>query len=74
MPLQHFLLLRIHVLKLLQNIYGNKAAGRVWNQYLDKGLWEAGFVKSSINPCVYYKGEVIMLVYIDDCILMSPSD
>ena len=27
-----------HVLKLLRNIYGNKAAGRVWNKYLDKGL------------------------------------
>ena len=65
--------LRTQVLKLLQDIYGNKATGRVWNWYLDKGLWETGFVKSSINPCVYYKGE-IMLVYIDDCILMSPSD
>ena len=35
-----------HILKLLHNIYGNKAAGRVWNKYLDKGLQEAGF-----QPC-----------------------
>ena len=39
-----------HVLKLLRNIYGNKAAGRVWNKYHDKGLQEAGFEPSNVDP------------------------
>ena len=39
-----------HVLKLLHNIYGNKAAGRVWNKYHDKGLQEAGFEPSNVDP------------------------
>ena len=63
-----------HVLKLLHNIYGNKAAGRVWNKYLDKGLQEAGFMPSKVDPCLYYKEGVVLLVYIDDCILMSTMD
>ena len=60
-----------HVLKLLRNIYSNKAAGCEWNKYLDKGLQEAGFEPSKVDPCLYYKGGVILLVYIDDCILMG---
>ena len=63
-----------HILKLLCNIYGNKAAGRVWNKYLDKGLREAGFEVSKVDPCLYYKGGVILLVYIDDCILIGIMD
>ena len=63
-----------HVLKLLRNIYSNKAAGQVWNKFLDKGLQEAGFEPSKVDPCLYYKGGVILLVYIDDCILMAVTD
>ena len=60
-----------HVLMLLCNIYSNKAAGCVWNKYLDKGLQEVGFEPSKVDPCLYYKGGVILLVYVDDCILMG---
>ena len=63
-----------HILKLLCNIYGNKAAGHIWNKYLDKGLQEAGFEPSKVDPCLYYKGGVVLLVYVDDCILMSTMD
>ena len=60
-----------HVLKLLHNIYSNKAAGHVWNKYQAKGLQEVGFEPSKVDPSPYYKGGVIFLVYIDDCILMG---
>ena len=63
-----------HVLKLLCNIYGNKVAGRAWNRYLDRGLQEAGFEPSKVDPGLYYKGTVVLLVYMDDCILMSTMD
>ena len=43
-----------HILKLLCNIYGNKAADRVWNKYLDKGLQE--------NQA---KWTVILLIYLN---------
>jgi hypothetical protein len=35
-----------HVLKLLRNIYGQKQAGRVWNQFLVSKLLEVGFIQS----------------------------
>ena len=64
-----------HILKLLcNNIYGNKAAGCVWNKYLDKGLQEAGFEPSKVDPCLYNKEGVILLIYVDDCILMGTTD
>ena len=63
-----------HVLKLLRNIYGNNTAGHIWNKYLDRGLQEAGFEPSKVDPCLYYKGGVVLLIYVDDCILMSTMD
>ena len=63
-----------HILKPLCNIYGSKAAGRVWNKYLDKGLQEAGFGPSKVDPCLYNKGGVVLLIYVDNCILMSTMD
>jgi hypothetical protein len=33
---------KTHVLKLLKNLYGQKQAGRVWNQHLTKGLKQLG--------------------------------
>ena len=63
-----------HILKLLCNIYINKAAGCIWNKYLDKGLQEVGFEQSKVDPCLYYKEGEILLIYIDDCILVGTTD
>ena len=59
-----------HVLKLHQNVYGQKQAGRVWNHYLVKKLTEdVGFVQSKVDKCMLYKGNVIYLLYTNDMIL-----
>ena len=64
-----------YVLKLRKNLYGQKQAGRVWNQHLHAGLTEKlGFIQSEVNPCVYYRGLLIFLLYTDDSILISPDD
>ena len=55
-----------HILKLLCNIYGNKVAGHVWNKYLDNGIQEVGFEPSKLDPCLYYKGGMVLLIYVDD--------
>ena len=50
-----------HVLKLHQNIYGQKQAGRVWHQYLKKKLIkQIGFNQSKIDECIFYKGKQYM--------------
>ena len=62
-----------HVLKLTKNIYGQKQAGRVWNKYLDEGLGEISFKPSKMDPCLYFRSCIALLVYIEDCIMFGPD-
>jgi Reverse transcriptase (RNA-dependent DNA polymerase) len=63
-----------HVLKILKNLYGQKQAGRVWNQHLHKSLLKFGWVQSDVDDCLYYKRDVMFLVYVDDAIFISPNN
>jgi len=57
--------LRVH-----KNIYGQKQAGRVWNQHLvDKLVKKVGFKQSEHNECVFYCGNVMCALHTDDSIL-----
>ena len=63
-----------YLLKIHRNIYGQKQAGRVWNQYLvDKLTNEIGFKQSKIDECLFYKGNVLYALYTDDSILAGPD-
>ena len=59
-------------MKLLNNLYGQKQAGRVWNQYLVKGLASIGFIQSITDPCVFLRKSVILVIYTDDAIVTGP--
>ena len=55
-------------------MYGQKQAGRVWNKYLiDCFVNRAGFKQSNMDDCVFYKGNVIYVLYTDDSILAGPN-
>ena len=58
-----------YALKLNKNLYGQKQAGRVWNDYLIKKLESVGFRQSKYDPCVLYRGKVIYILYTDDSII-----
>ena len=60
-----------HVLKLVNNLYGQKQAGRVWNHYLVMHLLKIGFIQSKIDECVFYRKMVIFIVYVDDGIFAA---
>jgi hypothetical protein len=60
-------------LLLEKNIYGQRQAGRVWNQYLHEGLVARGFKQSQIDMCLYYRGNVVLLFYVDDGVLSAPT-
>ena len=62
-----------YVLKLVQNLYRLKDAGRTWWQNLSSSLEELGFVPSKIDPCVYMKGKTVLVCYVDDCLILSPT-
>jgi hypothetical protein len=63
-----------HLLKLLANLYSQKQAGCVWNSYLVNKLLEIEFKQSMIDDCVFYRGDVIFIVYVDSSILIGSSD
>jgi hypothetical protein len=63
-----------YVLKLLKNIYGQKQAGRVWNKYLVDKLRSIGFKPSLIDDCVFYRDDIIFMVYVDNGIFLGKDD
>jgi hypothetical protein len=62
------------VLKLLKNIFGQKQAGQVWNSYLVQKLESIGFCPSQIDDCVFFRDDVIFMVYVDDGIFIGNDD
>jgi Reverse transcriptase (RNA-dependent DNA polymerase) len=61
-----------YCLRLKKNLYGQKQAGRVWNQFLHDGLIARGFQQSAVDMCVYYRKSVVLLLYVDDGIFIGP--
>ena len=53
-----------YVVKLLANLYSQKQAGRVWNQYMTDKLRDIGFQQSQVDECVFYRDDVIFIVYV----------
>ena len=62
------------VYKLLKNLYGLKDAGRTWNIFLHNGLIARGWKRSSIDECLYTKENLILILYVDDACIISPSE
>ena len=64
---------KTHALKLIKNIYGTRQAGRVWNQHIHQGLIERGYVQSTVDHSLYYRGQTVFLLYVDDGIFAGPD-
>ena len=62
------------ILKLLANLYGQKQAGQVWNSYIINKHLKINFKQSLIDDCVFYRGDVIFIVYIDNGIFLGLSE
>jgi hypothetical protein len=63
-----------HILKLEKNIYGQKQAGRVWNSFLVDKLTCIGFTMSLIDDCVFFRDDIIFMVYVDDGIFLDSNN
>ena len=44
-----------------------------WFKKLKQGLMGQGFTPSEIDPCLYLKKNMVLLTYVDNCIIISPS-
>jgi Reverse transcriptase (RNA-dependent DNA polymerase) len=63
-----------YALKLVNNLYVQKQAGRVWNTHLSAGLTELGFNQMSTDPCVFWRGNIILVIYTDDTIITGLNE
>lgn len=58
-----------NVCRLNKAIYGLRQAGRQWNKKLDAFLLQIGYKRSSSDPCVYIKRNLIIAIYVDDFLI-----
>ena len=56
-----------------KNVYGGKAANRVWSKWRGERLARAGFHQSEVEVCVYIYKRCIYVYYVDDSILTGPD-
>ena len=61
-------------LQVHKNLYGQKQAGRVWNSYLVEKLKELHFEQSDFDECVFYRGNVLYVLYTDDSIIFGKTE
>ena len=59
-PSRHF-----EIVKLIQNVYGLVDASYTWHLHVKKGLIELDFVQSEVDPCLFYKDQVLFILYVD---------
>jgi hypothetical protein len=62
-----------YILRLNGSLYGLKQAGYNWFAKLSNGLQDQGFVPSSVDPCVFFGKDCIVLTYLDNCIIVANS-
>jgi hypothetical protein len=54
------------ILKLNKSIYGLSVAPKLWYEHLFKALKEVGFIVSKFDPCLLFKKDMMLVVYVDD--------
>ena len=64
---------RHYVLKLNKNLYGPKQGSFNWYEKLKTSLVNRNFKPSYIDTFLYIGNGIIVLTYIDDCIIVGPS-
>ena len=63
----------IYSYKLLKNLYFVNCAVKTWCEYLKHCLINWVWSQSSIDECIFTKNGVILVIYVDDAILITPS-
>jgi hypothetical protein len=64
----------MHVLLLTKNLYGLRQAGNNWFDKLRESLHARKFKQSSVDPCLFVRHDIIIVVYVDDCLLFARDD
>ena len=59
--------------KLKRNLYGLNQAARNFFEHLKDKLIKQGFHQSKLDLCLFLNKEIMILVYVNDCIFFSPE-
>jgi len=59
--------------QLLQTLYGLKQSPREWYLTIHNFLITAGFYRTHADHSVYVRGDMIILLYVDDMLIFSPN-
>ena len=65
---------RLYILKLNKIVYGLKQVSRNWYEKLKQNFIDQDFTPSKIDPCIFMKYGVLLIVYVDDCIILAGSE
>ena len=63
-----------YVIVLEKNLYGTKQATANWFEMLRDNLLKEGFRQSAIDPCLFLKSDIVIVTYVDDCLIFSDSE
>ena len=61
------------VLHLIKSLYGLKQAPKTFYEKLKRGLEQRGFVASTMDPCLFMKKDMMVVIYVDDTIIAGPD-
>ena len=64
-----------YVLLLIKNLYGLKQAAKTFYEHLvDILVNELEFTPPSmVDPCVFYRDDLTLVTYVDDCLIFTPK-
>jgi hypothetical protein len=63
-----------YVLELRKTLYGLRQAGLNWFETLRQHLLSIGFIQSSLDPCCFIREDLVLLCYVDDCLISCPDN
>lgn len=64
----------VYVLLISKNLYGLCQAGNNWFDKLHGSLLSCGFCQSSIDPCLFIRKDIILIIYVDNCLFVAKGD
>ena len=62
-----------YVFEVTKNVYSQVQVGRVWNQYVTTKLKGIGFTQSKWDSCVFWRNQVLYILYTDDSLIAGAS-
>jgi len=61
------------VAQLEKALYGLRESPLLWYNEISQALKEAGIGRTDEEPCVFTNGKILVLVYVDDILVLSPK-